>query len=160
MATQAQELAQQLKAFNEEMIAFVKAVSEADWRKTSDSEQWSIGLVARHVGAGHYAILELAKMMVAGTPVPGFTQEQIAQANKSHADKHANCTREEVLSILEAKGRKLVAFVSGLSDEDLAKQANIPDFGGDISVRQMLKATLLKSGGEHLESMRKTVAQK
>lgn len=159
MATQAQELAQRLKRFNEEMIAFIKGVPEASWRKTCPGEQWTIGVVARHVGAGHYGIMELAKLMIAGTPIPDFTSAQVAESNKAHAAKHAGCTREEVLSILEHKGNKLVDYVSGLSDADLEKRADIADFGGEISVRQMFKATILKSAAEHLESMRQAVAQ-
>ncbi|MDA8137449.1 MAG: DinB family protein [Desulfobacteraceae bacterium] len=160
MASQAQELAERLQALNNEMIAFVRGVSEADWGKSTKAEEWRLGVVARHVGTGHYSIIELAKMMIAGTPIPGFTQELIAQSNKAHAAKHANCTREEVLSILEAKGRKLVEYVRGLSDADLAKRANLPDFGGDISVKQLFKATLLHSAAEHLKSMRDTVTKK
>lgn len=159
MPTQAQELATKLKKFNEEMIAFVESVPEAAWRKPCHGEQWTVGVVARHVGAGHYAIMELAKMIIAGTLMADFTSDQVAASNKAHAAKHAACTREEVLSILAHKGNKLVAYVKGLSDADLDKQANISDFGGEISVRQLLKATILKSGGEHLESMRKTVGQ-
>ena len=157
MTTRAQQLAEQIKTFNEEMIAFIKSVPDADWHKPCQDEQWTIGVVARHVGAGHYGVVELAKMMVAGTPVPDFTSNQVSESNKAHAAKHAACTREEVLSILEYKGNKLVAYVSGLNDADLEKRAHIADFGGEISVRQMLKGTILKSGAEHLASMRRTV---
>ena len=158
MTTQAQELSQQLKAFNDEMISFIHSVPQTNWRKTTEAEQWTIGVVARHVGVGHYSIIEFAKMMIAGTPVPDFTSDQVSEMNKSHAEKHADCTKEEVLSILEAKGRKLVDYVAGLSDSDLKASADISDFGGRITVEEMIRGTILKSGAEHLEGLRKALA--
>lgn len=158
MASQAQELSQRLKAFNEELAALIRSVPEANWRKQTDEEQWPIGVVARHVGVGHYSVVALAKMMIAGTPIPDFTHDQVDEMNKGHAEKHADCTKEEVLSILDAKGRKLVDYVAGLRDADLAVSANLPGYGGDINVKQVFEAMVLQSGAGHLESLRKTLA--
>lgn len=157
MTTQAQDLAEKLKQFNEEMIAFIKGVTEKDWRKTCQDEQWRIGVVARHVGTGHYGIMELAKLMIAGAAIPEFSSAQVAESNKAHAAKHSECTREEVVSILEYKGKKLVDYVSGLSDADLAKKADISEFGGEINVKQLFQGTILTSAAHHLDSMRRTI---
>jgi len=157
MTDQRKKLSERLKAFNDEMIALIRSVSEDDWRKQCDSEQWTIGVVARHVGVGHYSVIELAKMMIAGTPIPEFSHSQVDELNKTHADKHADCTKEEVLSILEKKGGKLIDYVVSLSDADLAVSANIPGISDKISVEQLIKALVIKSGSEHIESMRKAL---
>jgi hypothetical protein len=160
MTTQAQELAERLRAFNEEVIAFVQSLSEEEWRRTCESEKWSVGVVARHVGVGHYASIELAKMIVAGQAIPDFGLEQISSLNEAHALKHADCSKEEVLSILDKKGRKMVDYVAGLSDEELHRSNYVDEFGGDIAVGKLLETINLQSAAEHLASMRRTVAQK
>ena len=160
MTTQARDLADRLRAFNEEVVAFVKGLSEEEWRRTCESEKWSVGVVARHVGVGHYASIELAKIIVSGQALPDFGMEQISSLNEAHARKHTDCTKEEVLSILDKKGRKMVDYVAGLSDEELHRSNYVAEFNGDISVRKMLETINLQSAGEHLASMRRTVAQK
>lgn len=159
MSTPAQALAERLDAFNNQLIQFVKSVPEAKWRQHCKGEEWSVGVVARHIGAGHYGSIELAKMMIAGSPMPEFSEAQLSEMANSHAEKHADCTREEVLSILESKGRKLVDYVAGLSDDDLSSSAHIAGFGGEVTVKQLIVAINLKSAGEHLESMRNALAQ-
>jgi len=158
METKAQKLAERLRTFNREVISFVQSVPDPSWQKKCAGEQWPINVVARHIGAAHYGAIELAKMMIAGTPIPDGFGERITQNNAVHAAKHADCSREEVLSILTAKGAKVVSYVSALRDADLETRADIPDFGGEITVKQMIEALILRSGGEHLESMRKTLA--
>ena len=42
-------------------------------------------MVARHVAAGHYRVLALAKMIVEGRQLPDISREGIDQANAQHA---------------------------------------------------------------------------
>lgn len=159
MTSKAQQLAEQLDQFNETLIQFIQSVPETHWRQPCKGEQWSIGVVARHIGVGHYSSMGLAKMIIAGTPLPELSEEQLTQMANDHAAKHADCTREEVLSILATKGREIVDYVAGLSDSDLAAGTDMAVFGGKVTARQLLKTIILKSGGEHLESMRAALAQ-
>lgn len=160
MTSKAQQLAEQLDQFNETLIQFIQSVPETHWRQPCKGEQWSIGVVARHIGAGHYSSIGLAKMIIAGKPLPDLSEAQFTRMANDHAAKHADCTSEEVLSILAAKGREMVDYVAGLSDADLAASAYIEEFGGEITVKQILKAINLKSAGKHLESMRAALAQR
>jgi hypothetical protein len=160
MNTRANELAQRLKAFNDTVLALLKSTSAEEWRRRCDSEAWSVGVVARHMGATHYRIVELAKLIVAGQPLPEVTEEMILARNEVQASKHAQCTKEEVTAILESNGRALVDFVAGLSEADLDRGAHLPAFGGEITVGRLLKAIVLKSGGEHLESLQRTLARR
>jgi len=159
MATNAQELAERLSAFNAEVIAFVNSVPDAQWGKRCKGEEWSIGVVARHIGAGHYSSIELAKIMIAGMPLPELSQKVLTESANSHAAKHADCTRAEVLSILESKGRTMVEYVAGLDDAHLSATGYIEAFGNDVTVKRMLEVINLVSAGEHLQSMRNALAQ-
>jgi hypothetical protein len=64
-------------------------------------ENWPVGVVARHVAAGHYRVLGLAKMIVEGRQMPDISRDGIDQANAQHAEKHAGCTKDEVLRCCE-----------------------------------------------------------
>ena len=106
MVTTGNELAERLRAFNQEMIDLLKSVPDDKWMAVCEDEQWSIGVVARHVGVGHYSVAEFAKMMIAKSPMPELSHAQVDEMNKAHADKHAQCTKDEVISIFEKKGQK------------------------------------------------------
>lgn len=158
MNAKAQALADQFRTFNDQLIDFVKNVPESGWKKRCKGEEWTVGVVARHVGVGHYGSIGLAKMIISGASLPAFTREQINDMGNAHAAKHADCRKEEVVSILEKKGQALVAYVAGLSDADLECSADLPVFGGKATVAQLLTNIILRSAGEHLESMRETLA--
>lgn len=159
MSTRAKELAQRLKVFSDAVLQLVTSASDEAWRRRCDSEQWSVGVVARHMGATHYRIVELAKMIVAGLPMPEVSEEKILARNEAQASKHALCTQEEVAAILESNGRALVDYVDGLSDADLDLSAHLPAFGGTITVQQLLESIVLKSAGGHLKSLQRTLAR-
>ncbi len=158
MTSKAQALADQFHAYNDQLVDFVKEIPEAGWKKRCRGEEWTVGVVARHIGVGHFSSIQLAEMIISGSPLPSFTREQITELGNAHAAKHADCSKDEVVSILEKKGRALVAYVAGLSDTDLECSAELEAFGGRITVKQLLKAIILHSAGEHLESMRQTLA--
>lgn len=99
MTTRTEDLADRIKAFKDQVIALVEGLSEEDWLKRCDGEDWTVGVVARHIGAGHLAIFEMAKQIVASQPLPDLTMEQIIEMANAHAREHADCKKDEVLSI-------------------------------------------------------------
>ena len=62
MNAKAQALADQFRTFNDQLIDFVKNVPESGMAKNAaKGEEWTVGVVARHVGVGHYGSIELAQ---------------------------------------------------------------------------------------------------
>lgn len=157
MSRRATDLADRLKAFNEELIAFVQACPDADWRKVCPGEQWSVGVVARHIAASHYGALGLAKMMVAGETLPELTEGVVDRMNHKHAEKHRDCTRDEVLKVLRENGASAADYVAGLGDADLDRTARIPAAGGDLTTEHLFATIMLRSGGEHFAHVKAAV---
>ncbi len=155
MSKRAKELAERFTAFNNEVIALVENCSEEVWRKVCTDEEWPFNVVARHIAAGHYGALDLAKMIVAVEPLPDLTMEGIDQMNAQHAQRHADCTRSEVLALLHQNGLSFAGYVAGLSDSDLDQTAPLPAIGGDISTQKLIEYVILDSGAEHLASMKR-----
>lgn len=157
MSKRAQTLADLIQAFNDAVLAFVDRCPPEAWQKTCADEDWTVGVVARHVAAGHLQIIHLAKMMLKGDPLPEMTMAQIIEQGNAHARKHGNCTREEVERLLAENGDAAVAFAAALDDEELDRKGHLALMGGDISVEQLLRAVIVQSGGEHLASMQATI---
>ncbi len=158
MTSRAQALAQKIEAFNREVIACVHDCKDADWTRKCEAEDWPLGVVARHVGDGHYRVGALARLIIQGETLPAWTMEEVIQMGNDHARKHAECTKEDVLSILENNGRALVDYVAALSEDDLDARGTLALLGGEISAQQILEMLVLHSGGDHLQSMRTTLA--
>jgi hypothetical protein len=63
MTQRAKKMAQRLQAFTDEVVDFVQGCSDTDWRKVCKEEDWTVGVTARHIGAGHFQTVGLAKWM-------------------------------------------------------------------------------------------------
>lgn len=153
MSTRSRQLVDRLTAFNDELTAFVGNLSDDQWNAIC-SEQWPVGVTARHIGAGHYAIQELVEMIVNHNQLPPFTEEEIREAANAHARDHAQCSKQEVLDILGKNSSALIDFVSRLSDLDLAQKAYLSLSGRKVTAAEFVEDVVLESGGEHLQSMK------
>ncbi|MCF8107158.1 MAG: DinB family protein [Desulfohalobiaceae bacterium] len=156
MSTRSRQLTDRLKAFNDELTAFVANLSQDQW-KAICSEQWPVGVTARHIGAGHYAIQELVEMIVNHNQLPPFTEKEVREAANAHARDHAGCSKQEVLDILEKNSSALIDFVSRLNDFDLAQKAYLGLAGRKLTAQEFVEQVVLESGGEHLQSMKAAV---
>ena len=154
MNQRAKNLAERLRAFTDEVIGFVEGCSDESWRRVLATEEWTVGVTARHIGTGHFEAVGLAKMIVNGEKLPEFTMEQLVEMANEHARQHAGCTREEVLGVLRRNGAALVAYVAGLSDAELDRTGQLALAGGELSAQQFIEAVVLKSGGEHFSNMK------
>jgi hypothetical protein len=151
------ELAERFQAFNSQVESLVQTFADEDWLKVCGGEGWTVGVVARHVAAGHYSAVELAKMIIAGKKLPEFTAEAINQMNAQHAGKHADCTKTEVLGLLKKNGAAIVDFVNGLNEADLSRTGHLALAGGEISVEQLIDTIIIGSASEHLANMKAVI---
>ncbi|MGE5255520.1 MAG: DinB family protein [Hyphomicrobiales bacterium] len=157
MSKRAKELSLRLQALTDEVVGFVQRCSDTDWIKVC-KEDWTVGVTARHIGAGHFRAVGLAKMIVSGERLPEMTMPQLIDMANEHARQHAGCTREEVLDVLRQTGATLVGYVADLSDADLDRTGHMALMGGQVSAQRLLEAVVLGSSGEHLSSMKAAVA--
>jgi uncharacterized damage-inducible protein DinB len=144
MSERAQSLADLIQVFNDAVLAFVGRCPDKAWRETCAEEDWTIGVVARHIAAGHLQVIQLTE------------EDKIAEGN-AHARDHADCSRAEVQHLLKENGEAAVDFAAGLEDEDLDRKGHLPLAGGDVTVEQLLRSVIIQSGGRHLASMQATL---
>ena len=156
MSTRGQELSQRLQGFIDELRVVARELTDEDWKKVLDYEQWSIGVTMRHMAAGHLGIAPLARMIINGEKLPDITIEGLIEMANQHAREHADCTKEEVMEILEKNASDVVSFAAGLSDEELDRTGHLAATG-EVSAQQIIEFVVFSSAGEHLANVKKAL---
>ena len=159
MSQRAKDLSKRIESFKDDVIAYVGALSGEEWNAECDWEEWTAGVTARHLGAGHFGIFGLAGMIVEGKELPPLTIDQINAMSDKDSRAHSDCTKDEALDALRKNGAELVAFVGGLSNDELDRKGSMPAFGGEASVNQIIEFVIFQSAQEHFDSMKKAVGR-
>ena len=145
MSQRAKEISERIKNFSDNVMAFVESLSEDDWRKVCESEEWPVGATAYHLGAGHFAIFDMAGMIVRGEDLPPLTMDQINAMSDKQAREHADCTKADAMEALRKNSAEMVAFVAGLTDEELDRKGSMPAFGGEATTEQLIQFVIFES---------------
>jgi hypothetical protein len=157
MGAKAEALAKQYEAKVQEATGVMERLSEADWKKKTSGEKWSVGVVAHHIATGHEGIAGLIKTIASGKPSPGLTMETLHTMNAKHAQEHASCTKAETLALHKKNAAAAAAAVRGLGDTELSRSATVLAGMPAMSVEQMVGGILIRHIEEHLGSIRATV---
>jgi hypothetical protein len=139
------------------MGARTEALGDADWKKSTSSEKWTVGVVAHHMAGSHEAIAGLMKTVAGGQSVPNFTMEMLHDMNAKHAQEHATCTKAETLALHAKSAAAAAAVVRGLGDSDLDRSGTVLTGMPPMSAEQIANGILVGHIDEHLGSIRATV---
>src|SRR5207237_5839311 len=99
MGAKGEALAKQFEAKAQEATAVLEKLSDADWKKVTEAEKWSVGVTAHHVARGHEAIAGIVKTVASGQSVPNFTLDMLNAMNAQHAKEFAGCTKAETIAL-------------------------------------------------------------
>lgn len=157
MSQRAKDLSRRFERFRDEVIAFVENLSGEDWNAVSEWEKWTVGVAARHLGAGHFGFFKMLDMVVQGQELPQMTMDQVNAMSNRDSQEHKDCNKAEALDHLRKNGAEMAAFIAGLSNDDLDRKGNMPAFGGEISVNQIIDAIVFQSARQHFDSMKAAV---
>ena len=157
MGARAESLAKQFEAKAAEMTGVIAKLSDADWKKVTAAEKWSVGVTAHHLARGHEAILGIVKTIAAGKSIPNFTTTMLDEMNATHAREHAGCTKAETLALHEKGAAVAAAGVRALSDAELDQSGIVFTGRPPMTAQQMIEGALINHMTDHLGSIRKTV---
>ena len=160
MGARAEELARKFDESCREMNKVVEGLSEADWKKVTSAEQWSVGVVAHHAAEAHAGIAGLVEKVAKGQPLPGLTMDMIHANNARHAKEQAHVTKAETLALLKANGGQASAMVRGFSDAELDRSASLLGGMPAVTAAQAIEAVLINHVNEHLGSIKATTGAK
>jgi hypothetical protein len=157
MGVKSDTLARQFEAKVKDATAVMEKLSDADWKKTTAGEKWTVGVVAHHVATSHEGIASMIKTVASGQAMPNFTLEMLHEGNAQHAREHANATKAETLALHEKGAAAAAAVVRGLGDDQLAKSATVLQGMPPMSVEQIITGILINHVDEHISSIRVAV---
>jgi uncharacterized damage-inducible protein DinB len=156
MAAKSEALAKQFEAKAQEVTGVLERLSDADWKKTTSSEKWTVGVVAHHMAGSHEGISNIIKAVAAGKSMGNFTMEMLHDMNAKHAQEHAGAGKAETIALHKKSAATAAAVVRGLSDADLGKSGTVLSGMPPMSVEQVINMILLNHIEEHLKSIRAT----
>ena len=157
MGARAEALAKQFEAKAQEAAGVFEKLSDADWKKTTSAEKWTVGVVAHHVAQAHAAISGLAKTIASGQSVPNFTMDMLHAMNAKHAQEFASCGKAETVALHKKNAAEAAALVRGLGDAELDKSGTVLTGMPAMSAQQLAGGLLVSHVDEHLGSIRVTV---
>jgi len=158
MGAKSEALAKQYEAKVNEATAVLDTLSDADWKKTTGGETWTVGVVAHHVAGGHEGIAGIIKTVAGGQSIPNFTLDALHEMNAKHAHEFANVSKAETVALHKKNAAAAAAVVRGLSDEQLAKSGTVLTGIPPMTVEQIVTNILIHHIDDHLGSIKKTVA--
>lgn len=157
MGVKAEALAKQFEAKAQEATSVLEKMSEADWKKVTEAEKWTVGVTAHHVAGAHEPIAMIVKTVASGQSMPNFTMDMLHEANAKHAKEHAGCTKPDTLALHKKGVAAAAAVVRGLSDDQLANSGTVLTGAPAMSAEQVISNILINHVNEHFGSIRKTV---
>ena len=157
MGAKAEALAKQFETKAQEANAVLERLSDADWKKVTAAEKWTVGVTAHHVAGAHEPIANIVKTVSAGQSLPNFTIAMLDESNAKHAREFANCTKAETIALHKKGVAAAAAVVRGLSDEQLSKSGTVLAGAPAMSAEQVITAILINHIDDHFGSIRKTI---
>ena len=100
MEAKTEALARQFEGKARDAVATLEKLGDADWKKVTAAEGWTVGVTAHHLAGGLEAVAGIVTGIVSAGPSRGnFTRAMLDEMNAQHAKEHAGCTRAETLAL-------------------------------------------------------------
>ena len=157
MGAKAEALAKQFEVKVQEATGVLEKLSDADWKKVTDAEKWSVGVTAHHVAGAHEPIAGIVKTIASGQSMPHFTMDMLNESNAKHAKEFSNVSKADTIALHKQGAAAAAAVVRGLSDEQLAKSGKVLAEAPPMSAEQIVTGILINHIDDHYGSIKKTV---
>jgi PhnB protein len=156
VAPRSEALARQFEGKVQDAVATLERLDDADWKKVTQSEKWTVGVTAHHLAGALEPVSSMIETMAAGQPL-SFRLDKLDDMNARHAKEYANCTKAETLELLRKGAAVAAARVRALNDEALPKNGPLGPGGPPMTVEALIAAGLLGHIDDHFGSIRRTV---
>lgn len=157
MGAKGEAFAKQFEAKVEEATTLLEKLTDADWKKTTSAEKWTVAVTAHHIASSYEPATRIIKTIAAGQALPYFTRELLDGMNARHAKEFADCTKAETIRLHKEGAAAAAAAVRGLSDGELAKTGTVFTGMPPVSAEELVKRILLGHVDAHFDSIRKTI---
>ena len=133
-------------------------LSDSDWSKVTEAEQWSVGVTAHHIAGVPDGIAQIVKALMAGqSPAAPFRLDMVDEMNAQHARDYARCTKAETIVLLQRGAAVAAGVIRGLSADQLARKGTVLADAPPMTAEDLITGGLLAHLDEYFGSIRKTV---
>src|SRR5262245_29287714 len=154
MSSRAEQLASELQQVTDEVAATIEAMPDAAWQRRCAAEQCTVAALACHIADGYGGLVDnLVKPIVAGREVARFSQGDLARWNATAAEENAAQPKSVVLERLRTQAPPAIAYVRGLSDEQLQQSGTLPLGGDPMTAEAVITHVLIGHPRGHLASI-------
>ena len=157
MGAKGEALAKQFEAKAQEATAVFERLSEADWKKVSPGEKWSVGVIAHHIAQSHMGIAGLIKSRASGHHTASISMDDINAGNAQHAKDFATVGKNETVALHKKNAAEAATIVRGLDDASLGRSAPALKGMPPMTTEQAVVGILIGHMEDHLGSIRKTI---
>ena len=158
MGARGETFAKQFESKAQEATAVFEKLSDADWKKMTSAEKWSVGVTAHHIASAHQGIGGIMKSLADGKSGPNIPMEGLHQMNAQHAKDFASCTKAETVELHKKNAAAAAALLRSIDDAAFDKSGSVFNGAPAMSAGQM--AGILSSHiDEHLGSIKSTVGK-
>jgi hypothetical protein len=157
MGTKAEALAKTFEAKAQEATAVFEKLTDADWKKVTASEKWSVGVTAHHVAQAHAGLAGLIRSVAAGQHKASITMDDLHAMNAKHARDFADVTKAETLALHKKNAAEAAAMVRALDDAALGRSAELLKGMPAMTAEQLVSRLLCGHIDDHVGSIRKTI---
>jgi hypothetical protein len=158
MGAKAEALAKQFEAKVQEATSVLEKLSDADWKKVTAGEKWSVGVTAHHIATAHAGIAGLLKSVASGQHKASMTMDDLHAMNAQHAKDFASVGKAETVALHKKNAADAAAVVRSLDDAALTRSAELLKGMPPMTAEQAVSGILIGHMNEHIGSIRKTIA--
>jgi hypothetical protein len=152
------DLAVQFEAANAGFIELIEGLTAEQWAAECTGEGWTANVVAHHIAESHQSLANLINTIANCGQVPVITADFVNGLNADHAERAAECRKDETLDLARAGGAQAASMLRTLSEEQLARTAVMPAAGGEVDAATLSEVLLIGHIGMHLESIKAATA--
>jgi Mycothiol maleylpyruvate isomerase N-terminal domain len=158
MGAKTEALATQFDTKARDAVATLEQLNDADWKKVTAAERWTVGVTAHHLAGALDAVAGIVTDIVSGAPLRGnFTRAMLDELNAQHAKEQVGCTRAETITLFQKGAATASAVIRRLNDDELEKRGTVFSDAPPMTAEQLIMLGLLGHIDEHMASIRKTV---
>lgn len=157
MGARGESLAKQFEAKAQDVTAAIERLTDADWKKVTTAEKWTVGVVAHHIASSHQGLSGIVKMLAEGKPGPSIQMDMIHAGNAKHAQEFANVTKAETLTLHRSNAAAAAALLRGIGDAEFDRSGVVLNGMPPMSAAQLAGGLLCSHMEEHLGSIKATV---
>jgi len=144
MPSRAESLADRFEQAVAEFASTIERIPDEKWSAKGGPEGWTIAGVAQHVSGQFPLEMQYITAAAEGKPLPPYSWDDINGMNESRAEKNSSASKVDVLGELRDGAASTVAYVRGLSDEQLDRTAALAlANGATVSAQQLIEGGVL-----------------